>query len=628
MNLKDLILKFRRLIIIAVHFVLVICAYVLAFYLRLDFKIDGSYWRVIAVTLPVVVSIKMVIFGYFGLYSGLWRYAGVDDIWRIIKAHVLAALCFISAVAFLPAGQQAGIYTLAGFPRSIFILDGILSFCFVAGIRFATRLFREKFRPFSGNKQKKAIIVGAGEAGVMVLREARNNHKANMEIIGFIDDDRNKKNLRIQGVGILGTRSDIASVVAKYGIDEIIIAIPSAKGEVIRGIISHCQIPSVKIRIVPGLQKILSGDLEVKPRNIKSDDLIGRETVNINEKEIKDYLFNKVVLITGAGGSIGSALSRQIAGFSPKELLLFDHNENDVYYLGIEFLIKYPHVKFRTIIGDIKDVGLLKSMFSLYKPQVIFHAAAHKHVPLMEENPLAAVKNNVIGSRNLMYAANHYKAERFILISTDKAVNPTSMMGATKRISEMLLQAKSKRSKTKFIAVRFGNVIGSAGSVVPLFNKQIEEGGPVTITHPDVKRYFMSISEAVSLVLQAASMGKGGEIFILDMGEQLKILDLAKNLITLSGLKIDEDIEIKFTGLRPGEKMYEEMLIDMEHDKATKHDKIYIAQPSDFDPDKLRRDVRTLERLSAEMNKEKMIEKIKEIVPAYKPNGNGVKGNR
>jgi len=606
MNLKELILKSRRLIIISIHLALVICAYILAFYLRFDFKIDSSHWQVILKTLPILACIKMVILGFFGLYSGLWRYASIDDIWRIFKAQVSATLCFILTIAF--------IYTFVGFPRSIFALDCILSFCLMAGIRFVTRLLREKYRPAIGSKRKRAIIVGAGEAGVMVLRESRLNLHANIEVVGFIDDDRNKKSLRIQGVGILGNRRDIVSVVEKHGIDEIIIAIPSAKGEVIRDIISHCQIPSVKIRIVPGLQKILSGELEVKPRDVMPEDLLGRETVNINEKEIMDYLNDKVVLVTGAGGSIGASLCRQIVNFNPKEILLFDHNENGVYFLRIEFLTRYPLVKFRTIIGDIKDIGLLKSVFSLYRPQVIFHAAAHKHVPLMEENPVAVVKNNIIGSRNLIYAANHYNVERFILISSDKAVNPTNVMGMAKRVAEMILQSKAKISKTKFMAVRFGNVLGSDGSVVPLFKKQIEEGGPVTVTHPEVKRYFMSINEASQLLLQAGAMGKVGEIFILDMGEQIKILDLAKELITLYGLIPEDDIKIKFIGLRPGEKLFEETLLNSEKDKATKADKIYIAQSDCFDPHILRRKIMELEKIANEMKESEVRKKLKEII--------------
>lgn len=606
MNPKELIFKFRRLIIIATHLILVSCAYILSFYLRLDFRIDASFWRTIIITILPLVSIKMIILGCFGLYSGLWRYAGIDDIWRIAKAHLLAVLCFIPVIVFF--------YSPVVFPRSIFILDCVLSFGFIAGLRFVTRLLREKFRPIIARKRKRAIIIGAGEAGVMVLKESRFNPAANIEIAGFIDDDRNKSNLRIQGVRILGTRKDIVSVVERYGIDEIIIAMPSAKGEVIRSIVSYCKIPSVKIRIVPGLQKIINGDLEVKPRDIKPEDLLGRETVNINEEEIRSYLSGKVVLVTGAGGSIGSALCRQIVNFNPKEIVLFDHNENDVYYLVIEFLTKYPQIRFKTIIGDIKDIGLLKKTFSLYKPQVIFHAAAHKHVSLMEENPAAAVKNNIIGSRNFIYAADHYKAERFILISTDKAVNPISVMGLTKRVAEMVLQSKAKLSKTKFMAVRFGNVLGSNGSVVPLFKKQIEEGGPVTLTHPEAKRYFMSIHEASQLLLQAGAMGKAGEIFILDMGEQIKILDLAKELIALYGLSFEEDIKIEYVGLRQGEKLFEEILLDSERDKATKADKIYITKSDHFDPYTLRRKIKELEKNANEMDGDEIKNKLKEII--------------
>jgi len=606
MDLKELSIRSRRLIIIASHLVLVISAYIFAFYLRFDFKVDAIHWQVILKTLPILILIKAVVFGYFGLYSGLWRYAGMNDIWRIFKANALATLLFIPAVML--------IHTFAGFPRSVFVLDFVLSFGLVAGIRFANRLVRENLRPEHITKRTKALIIGAGEAGVMVLRESRTNPGTSIDIIGFIDDDRGKKNLRIQGVSILGCRGDIPSIVEKYGVEEIIIAIPSAKGEVIRSIVTHCKTPSVKIRIVPGLQKIISGDLEVKPREIKPEDLLGRETVNINEKEIKGYLFEKVVLVTGAGGSIGSALCRQIVNFNPKEIVLFDHNENNVYYLGIEFLTKYRHIKFRTIIGDVRDVGLLKNVFSLYKPEIVFHAAAHKHVPLMEENPAAAVKNNIIGSRNLIYASHHYKVERFIFISTDKAVNPTSVMGMTKRVVEMILQSKAKISNTKYMAVRFGNVLGSDGSVIPLFKKQIEEGGPITITHPDVKRYFMSINEASQLVLQAGSMGKAGEIFILDMGEQIKILDLAKEMIILYGLKPDEDIKIEYIGLRPGEKLYEETLLDSEKDKATKADKIYIAELDAFDSQALRKKIKDLEAAANVMDGQAIVKKLLEII--------------
>lgn len=557
-------------------------------------------------TLPILIPIKMISLWFFGLYSGLWRYVSVDDIWRIVKAHVLAVVCFISVIVFF--------FPFYGLPSSIFILDFILSVSLISGVRFITRLLREAFRPVLGNKRKKVIIIGAGEAGVMVLRESRNNFNANMEIIGFIDDDAHKQNLRIQGVSILGSRKDIASIVAKYGIDEIIIAIPSARGEVIRDIIAHCQIPFVKIRIVPGLQKILNGEFEVKSRDVKPEDLLGRETVKIDECEIAKYLKNKRVLITGAAGSIGSELCRQVANFSPAEIILIDHNENNLYFLNIELKSKFKNLNITLIIGDINDVGLLKEVFSKYKPQVVFHAAAYKHVPLMEDNPIAAVKNNALGSRNMIYASHHYRVEKFVLISTDKAVNPINIMGLSKRLAEIFLQAKAKRSKTKFIAVRFGNVLGSDGSVVPLFKKQIEAGGPITVTHPDTTRYFMSIKEAALLVLQAGAIGAGGEIFILDMGEQIKIVDLARDLVALSGLELGKDISIEYIGLRPGEKIREELLLDKDKDKISKHDKIYISQAADFDVIHLRKQMKALEKCINSMDKDEVIRRMKEVV--------------
>lgn len=606
MRLWTSFIKFRYFFIAFTHLILIVLSYVLAFSLRLDFKIDSIYWSLFQKTLPLLIVIKMILFGSFGLFTGLWRYAGVLDIWRIIKIHVAALLCFIGAVLL----NNSFTYI----PFSIFILDCLLSFCLVAGIRFVTRLFREKFHPALRSTKIKAIIVGAGNAGVLVLRDTRSNPVSNIEIVGFIDDDPFKKNLHIQGVPVLGMQKDIPAYVKKFEIQEVIIAIPSAKGEVIRNIVARCDTLSVKIRIVPGLQKILSGELEVKARDVQPEDLLGRETVTINTNEINDYLSGKVVLITGAGGSIGSALCRQIVKFPVKEILLFDHNENDIYFLRLDFLLKYPDLKVQSIIGDIRDIGLLKSVFSRYKPQVVFHAAAHKHVPLMEENPVAAAKNNIIGSRNLMYAADHYNVERFIFISTDKAVNPTNVMGITKRITEMILQAKAKNSKTKFMAVRFGNVLGSNGSVIPLFKKQIEAGGPVTLTHPDIKRYFMSINEASQLVLQAGGMGSAGEIFILDMGEQIKILDLAKEFITLYGLKPDVDIKINFIGLRPGEKLYEEMLLNSEKDQATRANKIFIAEAQSFDPCQLRRHIKELEKMINIMDDEAVNRKLRQII--------------
>lgn len=606
MYIKALILKFRRPLAILLHLMLALAAYLLAFYLRFDFKLDHGYWPVIWRTLPLLVIVKLALLAYHSLFSGLWKYAGIDDVWRIAKANLLSTIIFVAGLKlFLPG---------VVIPRSVIVLDCIISFFLMTGVRFAVRLFRERFRPMFAKKRKKVLVVGAGEAGVLVLREARNNSQANIDIIGFVDDDPHKKNLCIQGVRILGGRHDIPALVERYDVEEIVLAIPSAKGEEIRSIVACCQIPSIKIRIVPGLQKILTGEQEVKPRAITPEDLLGRETVHVDEQTISAYLKGKVVLVTGAGGSIGSALCKQIARFEPQEIILFDHNENDVYFLTIDFLTKYPHIRFTTVIGDIKDVGVLKHAFSRYKPQVVFHAAAHKHVPLLEENPAAAVKNNVLGTGNLIYASHHYRVERFILISTDKAVHPSSVMGATKRVAEMLLQAKAKKSRTKFMAVRFGNVLGSAGSIVPLFLKQIEEGGPVTVTHPQAQRYFMSVHEAVLLVLQASVIGQGGEIFVLDMGEQIKIVDLAKELIILSGLVPEKDIQISFVGLRPGEKLKEELFLNRERDAATKYDKIFVAPADTFDIKALRKKIRGLLACAQAYDHKKIRELLPQIV--------------
>ena len=600
------IIRYRRILAFFTQIAFIIAAYIFSFYLRFELTLPAIYIPIILKTIPLLLLIKILVFYYFGLFSGLWRYTGIEDLWRIIKAMVISTTVFILAVIFT--------YGLVGFPRSVFILDWILCTGFIAGTRFLSRLFREIFKWPGEERSRKVLIVGAGEAGVMVLREYRNNPYMHAQVVGFIDDDPAKRNLHLKGVKVLGNREAIPVVAVKYEIDEIVIAMPSAKGENIRQILSYCEVPNLKIKIIPGLHKIISGDLELKPRDVRPEDLLGRETVQVDEREIESYIKGRRILVTGAGGSIGSELCRQITKFSPEQIILFDHNENDVYFLVVEFKTKRPQIKFKTIIGDIKDIGLLKHVFNRYKPQVIFHSAAHKHVPLMEENPVAAVKNNVIGSRNLIYAADHYKVESFVLISTDKAVNPTSVMGMTKRIAEMVLQAKAKNSSTKFMAVRFGNVIGSDGSVVPLFKKQIEEGGPVTVTHPEAERYFMSVHEAVALVLQAGAIGKGGEIFILDMGEQLKIVDLAKNLIAFSGLKPGKDIAIQFIGLREGEKLSEEILLNTERDKLTKHDKIYVACPGEFDPIKLRRQIKELERVANVMDEAKIIPKIKEII--------------
>jgi FlaA1/EpsC-like NDP-sugar epimerase len=604
---RQFLIRYRRLLIIITHLLLVWTAYSLAFLLRFEFAIPSNYYLVFLKTLPLVLVIKVLVFYYFGIFQGLWRYVSITDLWQIVKAGTVSSLVFVIALVFDNL--------MHGFPRSVIALDWVFSLTLISGIRLITRLIREKIHPASGPKKKhNALIIGAGQAGVLMLKECRNNPGMGLHVCGFIDDDPLKRNVSIQGVKVLGNRSRIPEIVSKMIIEEVILAIPSAKGEVIRQILSFCQVPGVKIKTVPGLAQLINGDLQLKPREVRPEDLLGRDAVVINEKEIRSYIKGKHVLVTGAGGSIGSEICRQIASFEPEKVVLLDHNENDIYFLNIELKRRFPGIKFLTVIGDVRDIGVLKSVFSKHRPQVIFHSAAHKHVPLMQDNPIAAVKNNIFGSRNIIYAANHYQAERFVFISTDKAVNPVNIMGMTKRIAEMILQSKAKVSKTKFMAVRFGNVLGSAGSVVPLFLKQIEEGGPVTVTHPEAERYFMSIPEAVSLVLQAAAFGKGGEIFILDMGEQIKIIDIAKNLITFSGLQLGRDIDIEFVGLREGEKLSEELLLNIEKDRVTKNKFIYVTEPNHFDPVRLRKQLKEMEALICLRDDSAVVKKMKEII--------------
>ncbi len=462
--LNKLLVKYRRTTIFLAHILFIIGAYVFAFYIRFDFTLPVRCVQIILKTVPFLILIKAVIFYWCGLYSGIWRYVSMHDMWQILKANVISTVIFILFVIFSRG--------LIGYPRSVFILDWVLCVGFITGARYLTRVFREGLQPVRHVRSTRALIVGAGEAGILFLRELQRS--VDFHIVGFIDDDQTKINSRIYGVKVLGKTDDIKEIAKKYNIEEIIIAIPSASGKTMRDIISKCEETKTRIKTVPEIRKILTGEIAIKQiRDVRPEDLLTRETVKINTEDVSSLIEEKRVLVTGAAGTIGSELCRQIAGFHPEKLILYDHNENDIYFLELELKEKYAYLKFETLIGDIKDIGLLKYAFSRYKPQVVFHSAAHKHVPLMEENPVAAVKNNIIGTRNFMYAAEHYGVESFVMISTDKAVNPTSVMGTSKRIAEMMIQAKAKTARTKFMAVRFGNVIGSSGSAVPIFKQQI-----------------------------------------------------------------------------------------------------------------------------------------------------------
>lgn len=598
---------------IIIDIILVNIALYFSFWIRWDglipFEIKTIYKNMI-----VFFTFGNIIFFYlFDLYTWSFKFAGLCEAIRICKAVVISSIIFVSCIFFLNLQNQIG--------RAVPVIEMLLCLFLIGGFRFFLRLLKNlNLKSQKNSFMKRVLIYGAGISGESIVRELLNSSKENYYPIGFIDDDANRKGQTINGVKVLGNKDELTKIVEDYKIDEIIIAISSANGKTIRNIINSCEKSTVCFKIMPGLQDIISGKVEMnKIRNVKPEDLLGREMIQTDASEIESYIQNKSVLITGAAGSIGSELVMQISKYKPERLILLDINENASFFLENTIKKTFPSLKLHVFIGDIKDIGLLKYIFSNFNPNILFHAAAHKHVPLMEANPAAAIKNNILGTRNLIYAADHYKVERFILISTDKAVNPTSVMGTTKRVTEMLLQAKAKISKTKYMSVRFGNVLGSNGSVIQIFKKQIKQGGPITLTHPDIRRYFMSVSEAVSLVLQAGALGNGGEIFILDMGEQVKIIDLAKNLITLSGLELDKDISIEITGLRPGEKLYEEMLHNAEHDLATKHNKIFVAQPDNYDTKQINQDIDELRKFSKMMMNKKIIQKLREMVPSYTP---------
>lgn len=597
-----------------VDVVIINISMLLAFMIGYDWDPHKINWSLCGFFMLSAVVVRVSFFIFWGMYRWSFRYASLSEALNVARTVSFGSLVLI-AIAFFRQTSEVG--------RSVLLIDYLICLVLVMESRFAPRILIKIWQSRNSGL-KRVLIVGAGAAGEMVARELFNVKERIYQPVGFVDDDPTKIYSRIHGIRVLGTTNDIKTLIKMHDVEEVIIAIPSASGKTIRSIVSKCEQTDVKFKTVPELHKILTGEIAIKElRDVQAEDLLGRATVQINTKDVSSFIKNKVVLITGAGGTIGSELCAHIAKFEPRMLILYDHGENDTYFLRMEIEERYPGLQHRTVIGDIKDIGLLKHTFSKYRPHVVFHSAAHKHVPLMEENIVAAVKNNIIGTRNFMYAAEHYKAEVFVMISTDKAVNPASVMGASKRIAEMIVQTKAKKARTKFMAVRFGNVIGSSGSVVPIFKRQIKKGGPVTVTHPDVRRFFMSASEAAQLVIQAGAMGKGGEIFILDMGEQIKISDLARNLIILSGLDPDKDIEIKFVGLRPGEKMHEETLLDIENDRATKHDKIYIAQPTDFSPLLLRKNIEDLERFANLMDEEKILKKIKEMIPNYGLNNNG-----
>ncbi|NSW91996.1 MAG: polysaccharide biosynthesis protein [Firmicutes bacterium] len=607
---------YRPVILIITDIVLIILSYIFAFIIRFEGNLPKQYFDIFVETAFILIAIKIAAFYYFSLYKNLWRYAGVIDVLQIIVAAGVANAISISYLFLMQSNL----------PRSIYVLAFILDIFFIGGSRFGYRLMRElmgsTYHALKLNGQnghpKNALIIGAGEAGAMVIREFRNHPELNAKPLAILDDDKEKHRRRIHGVPVLGAIEKVKEVARDLDIDEIIIAIPSANKKDIRHIIDMCKDTRSKLRILPGVYELIDGKVDVKQiRDVQIEDLLGREPVDLNIEEISGYLRDKVVLVTGGGGSIGSELCRQIARFDPKLLLILDIYENNAYNLQIELTRNHPEIQTKILIASIRDKARLDSIFQAYKPHVVFHAAAHKHVPLMEDNPTEAIKNNVFGTLNVAECSDKYSVEKFVLISTDKAVNPTNVMGATKRIAEMTVQMMDKHSGTRYAAVRFGNVLGSSGSVIPLFKSQIAEGGPVTVTHPDITRYFMTIPEAAQLVIQAGAMAEGGEIFVLDMGEPIKIMDLAKDLIRLSGFEPGEDIPIEITELRPGEKLYEELFMEREVLKATKHSKIFIGKPLENNIEALK-ELESLRHILIDEDTEEALSIVNKLVPGYK----------
>lgn len=604
----------RIIALILLDIMSIVVAAFTALYIRFDFSFNGipsEYLQKFERIIPYSIIITLVFFAIWKLYKSVWRYASATELLNIVFATTCASVGQIIICHLLNEKM----------PRSYYVLYWFLLFGMTCIIRFSYRILRlinSKRSEFSGKKERNNVmLIGAGAAANAILKEIETSRYLNLNAKCIIDDNSGCHGKFLRGVPIVGGRNKIIDAVGEYGIDEIIFAIPSASTRVRKEILDICKETGCKMRTLPGMYQLINGDVSIaKLKEVEIEDLLGRDPIKINTEEVLGYVKDKTVLVTGGGGSIGSELCRQIAAHQPQQLIIVDIYENNAYDIQQELIRKYPKLDLVVLIASVRNKERIDSIFEKYRPNIVYHAAAHKHVPLMEVSPNEAIKNNVFGTYRTVQAADKYGTEKFVLISTDKAVNPTNVMGASKRMCEMVIQMMNRQSKTNFVAVRFGNVLGSNGSVIPLFKKQIAEGGPVTVTDPNIIRYFMTIPEAVSLVLQAGAYAHGGEIFVLDMGEPVKIVDLATNLIKLSGYKPGEDIEIKFTGLRPGEKMYEELLMSEEGLKKTANKMIYIGKPIDFDDVVFKKQLDKIYR-DAYDESDKIREDIKEMVPTY-----------
>ncbi|WP_026661746.1 polysaccharide biosynthesis protein [Butyrivibrio proteoclasticus] len=607
---------YRRTGLIIYDIISIILASYVAILIRYEFNLDSipdHFMTPVNTFLPINILLTFCVFYIFKLYDSLWAYAGEREMQNLVMACVISGVINAIGLQFFKSQSQP-------VPQSYYFLYTFILISLIFVSRFSYRFLRsQKHRAENRNNSKAVMVIGAGEAANIIIKDIITSNYSTMSIKCIIDDDPNKWGKYIQGIRVVGGRDRIEECADLYDIDEIIVAIPSVSRPELRKILEICKNTNCKLRSLPGMYQLVNGDVNVsRLRDVEVEDLLGRDPIAVDMDQIAGYVAGKVVMVTGGGGSIGSELCRQIAGHKPKRLIIVDIYENNAYDIQQELIRKYPEMDLVVLIASVRNTLRINNIFEEYKPDIVYHAAAHKHVPLMETSPGEAIKNNVFGTWKTAMAAAMNGTKKFVLISTDKAVNPTNVMGASKRICEMIVQTFNKHYDTEFVAVRFGNVLGSNGSVIPLFKKQIASGGPVTVTDPEIIRYFMTITEAVSLVLQAGAYAKGGEIFVLDMGEPVKILDLAENLIKLSGYKVGEDIKIEFTGLRPGEKLYEEMLMDEEGLQDTSNKMIHIGKPIDMDEMKF---FSQLEKLNVAAREESpnIRELVKEIVETYHP---------
>lgn len=598
----------RWLANVAIHAALIVLAYFLAFAVRFDFRVPTVEWHRFLGTFPFLLMVKAIAFGFFHLYEGFWRYVSMRDVLAIFKAGTLGSLVFTTGIL---------VFFGPGFSLSVLLMDWVICLTLVGGPRFGFRALDEWRRKSGRAEKKRALIVGAGDGGETLMREIERNLEVDYEVVGFVDDDPSKRKRRIHGIEVLGAVDQLPHLCRSERAQEILIAIPSANREQKRRIIDWCRASGLPFKTIPPLDELLQGKARIgQLKEVRPEDLLGREAVQLNLDRLRQELKGKRILVTGAAGSIGSELCRQVAIFEPQMLLLFDRAESNLYFLYLELNRLYPSLKVIPVVGDILNRRKVVEVIETYTPDILYHAAAYKHVPLMEDYPLEAVQNNVFGTEIVARAACQAGVKKFVLISTDKAVKAVGIMGMTKRMAECILLC-FVGGPTTFVAVRFGNVLGSDGSVLPLFKWQIANGGPVTVTDPEAYRYFMLLSEAAQLVLQAGAMGRGGEVFLLDMGEPVKILDLAENVIRLSGLEPWKEIPIEVIGLRPGERLREELVLDEEKLIASEHERVFLVQNHRFDRESFQRELETVRRLVAERDREGAIARLKAMVVGY-----------